>query len=102
MATHRYGIRGMREEHFGMAPAEMLRAGMIVWVPNGGGQVEIVGSNADLVYDSEDDAVEKITRALRSKRVEDDLRAKLQEREAMFGTSRFVAEIQEIVGAFRA
>ena len=26
MASHRYGIHGMREEHFGMAPAEMMRA----------------------------------------------------------------------------
>ena len=43
MATHRYGIHGMREEHFGMAPAELARAGCIVWVPRGGGQMEIVG-----------------------------------------------------------
>ena len=43
MASHRYGIHGMREEHFGMAPAEMVRAGVIVWVPRGGGQMEIVG-----------------------------------------------------------
>ena len=46
MATHRYGIHGMREEHFGMAPAEMARAGAIVWVPRGGGQTEIVGGEA--------------------------------------------------------
>ena len=26
-----------------MAPAELVRAGVIVWVPDGGGQVEIVG-----------------------------------------------------------
>ena len=46
MASHRYGIHGMREEHFGMAPAEMARAGAIVWVPRGGGQMEIVGARA--------------------------------------------------------
>jgi hypothetical protein len=44
-------IHGMREEHFGMAPAEMVRAGCIVWVPDGGGQVEIVG-DARLTYGS--------------------------------------------------
>jgi glycosyltransferase involved in cell wall biosynthesis len=33
MASCRYGVHGMREEHFGMAPAEMARAGAIVWVP---------------------------------------------------------------------
>src|SRR5262245_66424371 len=34
----RYGIHAMREEHFGMAPAEMGRAGGIVGVPAGGGR----------------------------------------------------------------
>ena len=46
MASCRYGIHGMREEHFGMAPAEMAAAGMVVWVPAGGGQTEIVGERA--------------------------------------------------------
>ena len=48
MSTHRYGIHGMREEHFGMAPAEMAAAGMLVWVPAGGGQTEIVGDEPAL------------------------------------------------------
>ena len=52
MASHRYGIHGMREEHFGMAPAELARAGAIVWVPRGGGQMEIVGHEPALMFDS--------------------------------------------------
>jgi len=36
--TYRYGIHGMLEEHFGMAPAEMASAGCIVFVPNAGGR----------------------------------------------------------------
>lgn len=62
MAATRYAIHGMREEHFGMAPAEMARAGMIVWVPNGGGQVEIVNEEPALVYDTEEGAAESIVR----------------------------------------
>lgn len=100
MATHRYGIHGMREEHFGMAPAEMMRAGMIVWVPNGGGQVEIVGAEPNLVYGSEDDAVRLIGRVLDSATLQSELRDKLRRREALFGTARFVAEVREIVGTF--
>jgi glycosyltransferase involved in cell wall biosynthesis len=42
MPTFRYGIHGMLDEHFGMAPAELAAAGCIVFVPNDGGQVEIV------------------------------------------------------------
>ena len=44
-----------------MAPAELARAGAIVWVPRGGGQMEIVGHEPALMYDSDDDAVTKIT-----------------------------------------
>ncbi len=47
-----------------MAPAELARAGCIVWVPRGGGQMEIVGDEPALMYDSEDDAVAKIVRTL--------------------------------------
>ena len=54
----------MREEHFGMAPAEMVRAGMIVWVPNGGGQVEIVGNDPRLVYESDEQAIDQIVQVL--------------------------------------
>ena len=64
MSAHRYGIHGMREEHFGMAPAELVRAGAIVWVPRGGGQMEIVGHEPALMFDSDDDAVEKIAGTL--------------------------------------
>ena len=66
MASYRYGIHGMREEHFGMAPAEMARAGAIVWVPRGGGQMEIVGREPALMYESDDDAVQKISATLAS------------------------------------
>jgi glycosyltransferase involved in cell wall biosynthesis len=68
MAEHRYGIHGMREEHFGMAPAEMARAGAIVWVPRGGGQMEIVGREGALMYESDQDAVEKIRQRWRARR----------------------------------
>ena len=70
IAATRYGIHGMREEHFGMAPAEMVRGGMIVWVPNGGGQVEIVGDAPALRYDSEEQAAEQILSVIDNPREE--------------------------------
>ncbi|MEW6320426.1 MAG: glycosyltransferase [Acidobacteriota bacterium] len=100
IAAHRYGIHGMREEHFGMAPAEMVRAGLLVWVPNGGGQVEIVGSEPALVFDDEDEAVEKIARALTDVAEERRLRAWLAECGARFSTARFTDEVRRIVGEF--
>jgi glycosyltransferase involved in cell wall biosynthesis len=99
-AAHRYGIHGMRNEHFGMAPAEMAHAGMIVWVPNGGGQTEIVGDAADLAYTNDDDAVEKILRVMRSESRQRQLRYYLEERGKSFSTDNFVSTIKQIVSTF--
>jgi glycosyltransferase involved in cell wall biosynthesis len=100
MAAHRYGIHGMREEHFGMAPAELVRAGQIVWVPRGGGQMEIVGEEPALMYDTDDDAVEKILAVMASPAEQGRLRDLLAERGRLFSTDRFVREVRDIVGAF--
>jgi glycosyltransferase involved in cell wall biosynthesis len=100
IAGNRYGIHGMREEHFGMAPAEMVYGGMIVWVANGGGQVEIVGDAADLRYDSEDDAVAKIVRVLRDDALQADLRAHLAARRDAFSVEHFVSEVRRVVAEF--
>ena len=98
-AANRYGIHGMRNEHFGMAPAEMARAGMIVWVPDGGGQTEIVGA-ADLCYTNEEDAVGKILRVLRSDDLQRQWRYHLTARAYLFSTDNFVSTIQQIVSTF--
>jgi glycosyltransferase involved in cell wall biosynthesis len=100
LAAHRYGLHGMRHEHFGMAPAEMARAGMIVWVPNGGGQTEIVGDAADLRFDDEHDAVEKMVRVIESPDLQRRYQAHLAARSQMFSTEHFVAEIRAIAAAF--
>jgi glycosyltransferase involved in cell wall biosynthesis len=99
--SHRYGIHGMREEHFGMAPAEMVHAGCIVWVPRGGGQIEIVGDEPGLLYASEDEAAEKITRVLGSASEQVRMREHLAVQSQMFGADRFMADIRSIVAAFR-
>jgi glycosyltransferase involved in cell wall biosynthesis len=101
MASSRYGIHGMREEHFGMAPAEMASAGMLVWVPNGGGQVEIVGGEPMLRYDTEEQAADIIARVIDDPAEEQRLRDYLRERSSLFTAERFVRQMQEIVRAFQ-
>lgn len=100
LAGSRYGIHAMREEHFGMAPAEMVRAGMIVWLPRGGGQVEIVGDEPALLYESEDEAADKILRTMSDDRVQEQLREYLESRSALFSTERFVNEVRSLVANF--
>jgi glycosyltransferase involved in cell wall biosynthesis len=99
MASCRYGIHGMREEHFGMAPAELARAGCIVWVPRGGGQIEIVDREPALIYDSEDEAVETIGRTLQDPVEQERLRDVLTGSER-FSTANFVAHVRAIVNEF--
>jgi glycosyltransferase involved in cell wall biosynthesis len=101
MASHRYGIHGMREEHFGMAPAELARAGVVVWVPRGGGQMEIVGREPALMYDSDDDAVDKITRTLRDDAEQQRLRTLLAETAEQFSTDHFIRQVRQLVDGFK-
>jgi glycosyltransferase involved in cell wall biosynthesis len=100
MATHRYGIHGMREEHFGMAAAEMARAGAIVWVPRGGGQMEIVDREPALMYESDDEAVRKIASALANAAEQQRLRDRLAATSERFSTARFIAQVRIIVNEF--
>ena len=100
MASYRYGIHGMRDEHFGMAPAEMARAGCIVWVRRGGGQTEIVGDEPSLMYESDDDAVDKIVRTLGDDREQVRLRSVLTTSER-FSATHFVEQVREIVAGFK-
>lgn len=101
MASHRYGIHGMREEHFGMAPAEMLRAGMLVWVPRGGGQTEIVGEAPELVFDTEEEAAEKIRAVMSNDSAQRRLCEQLAARSHLFDTERFERDVRSIVASFR-
>jgi len=93
LARQRYGIHGMRDEHFGMAPAEMVAAGCIVWVPDSGGQVEIVG-DARLTYGSVEEAVARILAVLRAPAEQGALREHLAAMATRFSAERFVREIR--------
>ncbi|HYE86053.1 MAG TPA: glycosyltransferase [Vicinamibacterales bacterium] len=100
MASYRYGIHGMREEHFGMAPAELARAGLIVWVPRGGGQMEIVGNEPALMYDTDEDAVGKIVRAMTSPEEQVRLASALAAVSDRFSFRRFMQTTNQLVNDF--
>lgn len=102
MARQRFGIHAMGEEHFGMGVAEMVRAGCIVWVPDGGGQVEIVGRDERLVYRSDAEAVEKIGATLDDPERARALREHLLPYRERFSERVFVDRFREVVRAFLA
>ena len=101
MATHRYGIHGMREEHFGMAPAEMAAAGMLVWVPAGGGQTEIVGDEPSLQFANDEAAIDRIADVLSRPSEQARLSAYLKGRSTLFGTDRFISQARGVVDSFK-
>ncbi len=99
LARHKYGISGCRNEAFGVAVAEMAKAGCLVWVPEGGGQVEIV-DQADLIYADNAQAVSSILAVLGDPWKEAALRSHLAGRSEAFSADRFVREVHTLIREF--
>jgi hypothetical protein len=96
VSKHKYGIHGMQYEHFGIAVAEMVKAGCIVFVPGGGGQVEIVDDER-LIYNSEREAIWKIITVLSDKNFQLSLLRRLASQAQLFSTEHFINQIRGIV-----
>ena len=92
MGRSRYGIQAMEHEHFGMATAEMTRAGCIVFAHRSGGSPEVLNNEDALLWVNEDDAVAKFARL-----DVEDLRARLREHARSFSAEAFVERFREIV-----
>lgn len=90
LATHRYGLNTKPNEHFGMAVAEFVAAGMLAFAPDNGGQREVLAQDDDLLFDTPDEAIETIHRA-----IENDRRPTLDR--DRFGSDRFARRIQSAV-----
>lgn len=96
VTSHRYGIHGKPDEHFGIGPAEMVKGGCIVFVPDGGGQVEIVGEKV-LRYGDVNEAVGKIVHVLRDGNLQNVLRKHLARRAQQFSAEHFMGKIRQVV-----
>lgn len=97
IGRQRYGIHGMREEPFGIAPAEMVRGGCIVFVPDSGGQVDIVGRDVRLLFGDVDEAVARIAAVITDSGEQARLRAHLAECAGRYSAERFMSAIREVV-----
>ena len=96
-AQVRYGIHAQVNEHFGIAPAEILMSGGVPFVHNSGGQVEISGRDPRLCFTTQEEAVEKITAVIRNHRAQEAVLESLAPRKKMFTCERFVEGIREAV-----
>lgn len=102
ISTHRYGLHGMLEEHFGMGPAEMVCGGCVVWVHNAGGQVEVVDRDPRVLYEDVDDAVAKILEVMGNKDTLQSARRALAHRRAAFSVDVFTARVRALASDFIA
>ncbi len=99
LASHKYGIHGKENEPFGITVAELVKAGCLVWVPRGGGQVEIVAHDS-LTYSGIEDGAARILSVLKDEGRQADLRAHLASRASLFSLGRFESEVKRIVAKF--
>lgn len=97
MGRCRYGIQAMENEHFGMAAAEMTRAGCIVFPHGSGGSIEVVDNDPRLLWRTETDAVALIAAVANDAVARDAIRARLRAHSATFSTERFVDQFNGIV-----
>jgi len=97
LREHKYGINGSRTEQFGIAIAEMIAAGMIPFVPNSGGQRELVKENPAVMFDTTEEAVEKIAKIHSDSHLAAETRQSFPDIEKEYGKKVFKKEIQQIV-----
>lgn len=100
VARHRYGIHTMEEEHFGIAVAEMVRAGCLPLVHDSGGPVEIVGGRSELRFRSVAEGAEQLLAMMGDDARQERLRAVLAKQRELFSTDRFCGSLREIVHGF--
>jgi glycosyltransferase involved in cell wall biosynthesis len=78
---HKFGIHMMRNEHFGMAVAEMVAEGMLVFAHRSAGPMEILGDKCPTLFADTTEAIETATCILASPLLQDEAVGQLIERD---------------------
>jgi glycosyltransferase involved in cell wall biosynthesis len=66
LGGHKFGLTAKEHEHFGMALAEYVAAGMVAFAPDSGGQRDVLGNDPDRLYESLAEATTLLARAARA------------------------------------
>lgn len=100
VAQHRYGLHTMENEHFGIAVAEILRAGCIPFVHDSGGPVEIVSGLDELRFRDAPAGARAVASAMRDPARQESLRLILAERCHSFSAEEFCNSLRRLAGEF--
>jgi len=96
LGSCRFGISACDREAFGIATAEMIKAGIVPFVPRAGAQHEIVQEEA-LIYQDVQDAAGKIDAVLRSEPRQQELHLRMLRRAAAFNPEHFCDAVRDLV-----
>ncbi len=96
LTNSKYAIHTRTDEAFGISVAEMVNAGCIPFVPNGGGPTEIVPFR-ELQFGTVEEAVRKIDFMLGNEEARRQMLTKLKEQEGKFSIERFCERARQIV-----
>lgn len=99
VSRQRYGLHTQQGEHFGIAVAELVRAGCATFVARPGGPTEIVGEHPGLIFDTPAEAVDRIARVLADPNALADVRHHLDARRDVFTAERFMQDMRRVVHA---
>jgi len=99
LAGHKFGIHARTGEAFGIAVAEMAKAGCIPFVHQEGGPAEIV-SHPLLSYRNIDEAATKIDRVLRDHPLQDQLHEHVKHQGQRFSAESYTSGIRAVVARF--
>lgn len=73
ITSHRYGIHNFSGEHYGLAPAEMVKGGCIPFVPSRGGPRDIVDGREELLFSNPRETSSKIESVLENRELQKEL-----------------------------
>ena len=93
-----YALHARRDEEFGIAVAEYLKAGLIAIVPDEGGSPEVVDS-PDLTYHDHDDAARILARLLADADFRETQRRRCRERAEFFSRRAYAERQSDLLAA---
>lgn len=96
LARFQYALHTRADEPFGISVAELVKSGCIVFGPDAAGSAEIL-NHKDLLFKSEDEAVEKIAKLIGDPKKASQMRRHLSARAARFSLDRFQSSVFRLI-----
>lgn len=97
LSAYTYGINCTKDEQFGISLVEMIYAGCLPFVYNGGGQLEVINNNENLYFSSLEEAAQKISHVHKNEALKVQLLKDLHSHAQKFSTSAYMQNIQNLV-----